>query len=70
MADSKKVVGVCSACKGRVVAVTHKEYDASSGPQIIGPGGASQYYDVTTHHCADCGIAYAFVPPKKKVHQN
>lgn len=54
----------CTACrKGNVVAVTKMEFDAASGPAIIGPGSRHQYNRVKSYHCDRCGVVYAF-PPK------
>lgn len=57
-------VGTCRVCNGVVTETYNRQYDASTGPMIIGPGSAHQFRWVSSGlGCVDCGIAYQKIPP-------
>lgn len=57
--------GKCVVCDGELTETFHKQFDASHGPLIIGPGSAYQFYWASSGlYCTDCGLKYQNVPKK------
>lgn len=55
----------CKVCGGSLAPDVTKEFDATLGPAIIGPGSRSQYRNVTHgYYCTVCGLKYKFPPGK------
>ncbi len=52
----------CVVCRGKIIEVTESEFDARTGPLIIGPGSVQQFQEKTSYHCGQCGIEYRFLP--------
>lgn len=66
MAD-KPTSSTCVVCGGPIVERVDREFDARSGPMIIGPASQQQFHDVSKgYHCTKCGLKYEFLPPPKK----
>lgn len=54
----------CLVCdEGHIIQKTDRVFSDHYRPAIIGPGSASQYSDVTSFHCENCGVIYEFLPP-------
>lgn len=63
---TKPTDGKCVFCSGPIVEMIVREFDARSGPMIIGPGSKHQHHDVSQgFHCTKCGLKYEFVPKAK-----
>lgn len=54
--------GVYKVCKGDITEKITREFDATTGPPIIG-GFHNQFHDVHDgYYCLGCGIRYEFIP--------
>jgi len=55
--------GKCVVCPGELTEKFHKQFDATSGPMIIGPGSAYQFYWASSGlYCMECGLKYQHAP--------
>lgn len=57
----------CVACGKKIVEISEKQFDATTGSMIIGPGGKDQWHTTTAYHCSFCGLVYRFLPKKESV---
>jgi len=57
--------GKCVVCGGVIVELIEREFDATTGPMIFGPGSKGQFREVSKgFYCSheSCGIKYQFIP--------
>jgi len=55
--------GICKVCQGSLTETFFREFDATTGALIIGPGAGFQFH-WKSHglHCSSCGLKYQFPP--------
>lgn len=55
--------GTCAVCGGELTEKFHRQFDATSGPMIIGPGSAYQFFWASSGlYCQGCGLKYQHAP--------
>lgn len=60
--------GKCMVCPGDLTEKFHRQFDATSGAMIIGPGSAYQFYWASSGlYCMECGLKYQHAPKQKNV---
>lgn len=53
----------CVVCNGQIVEKYVMQFNARTGPLIIGPGSIRQHNRVSQgFHCRGCGLKYEFLP--------